>query len=120
MSRNKNKYQELRGARIRDRRRRMAQRCRGEGFPGRIRENLEAAKVAGCPTPHKKAYDSEADAEETMMGFWRCPHPDKVLPSRVYECPCGRWHMTSTPRWDVPDTILHSGGSRVADQRMAA
>lgn len=57
---------------------------------------------ARCPTPSKQSYpDPEsADAElariRSSMDLNLLP-PGLRIPSRVYHCPCGRWHLTSRP-----------------------
>lgn len=60
----------------------------GTGLP----EELCAGE---CPTPHKLAHPNKKQAENAMRQFWRRRRGVK-MPVRVYHCPCGRWHTTST------------------------
>ena len=52
-----------------------------------------------CPTPYKLAYVSRAAADAALMRSWRAARSGKGTrrPIRFYKCPCGRWHLTSTP-----------------------
>lgn len=52
-----------------------------------------------CPTPYKAAYVSRAAADAALMRSWRSARAGKGTrrPIRFYRCPCGRWHLTSTP-----------------------
>ncbi len=50
---------------------------------------------AFCPTPDKRRYATQRDAELALLDFWQgAPLWKKEIRS-VYECRCGRWHTTS-------------------------
>ena len=55
-------------------------------------------KSQECPTPTKVAFTSRAEAQRGMGSFWRTAGRGKPMPTRVYRCPCGKWHLTSKPR----------------------
>lgn len=48
-----------------------------------------------CPTPGKKRFKTREKASAELRLFWRTSGKGKVMPNRVYQCPCGYWHMTS-------------------------
>jgi hypothetical protein len=53
-----------------------------------------------CGTyPDKVRYRDHESAAYAAMSI-REHHPDRnQLPVRVYECPCGGWHLTSSEEW---------------------
>jgi hypothetical protein len=52
-----------------------------------------------CPTPNKRSFDNEKDAE-LVMGIWQARAWNRKAPIRVYLCPCGQYHTTSKPQRD--------------------
>ena len=62
------------------------------------RHKYEAKKQGKiCPTPGKKSYLTEFDAERALEASWRKPQGGRQRPIRVYQCDCGLWHMTAKP-----------------------
>jgi hypothetical protein len=67
--------------------------------------NVEAARdyvkahhsEAFCPTPEKRSFTTQRQAELTLLHFWQTAPEWKKQLRRAYECPCGRWHTTSQP-----------------------
>lgn len=54
---------------------------------------------AECPTKGKHGWSSKFAAEQALSQIWRKGFkrgPGK-LPTRVYKCKCGDWHLTSRP-----------------------
>ena len=49
-----------------------------------------------CPHPGKSAYRTEAAATQALID----PRLNQTLfsPVRVYECSCGKWHLTHQRR----------------------
>lgn len=50
-----------------------------------------------CPTPGKKAYDTESEARVGLRNV-KAGGNSWVKPNRVYECPCGKWHLSKAAR----------------------
>lgn len=52
----------------------------------------------GCPSG-KRAYPTEAAADQALSAIWSRPWPGgRPLERRPYQCPdCGRWHLTKQP-----------------------
>ena len=63
----------------------------------RERAASKASRGKNCPTPNKNAYPNREQAHASLRRQWRQPRPGKHLPTRVYRCPCGAWHLTSKP-----------------------
>ena len=54
----------------------------------------------------KRHFPTRHDAEHAMHTIWRANTNAGVLPSRVYACRCGSWHLTSKPYrfWERDET----------------
>lgn len=50
-----------------------------------------------CPTPFKRKHPTKHHATQAMSRAWRRARHGGALPTRVYLCPCGAWHLTSKP-----------------------
>ena len=61
------------------------------------RVKLEEAKAERgyCPTPKKKSYLNNHDAEWALKMIWGDPTSTGRLPIRAYRCPCGLYHLSS-------------------------
>lgn len=55
-------------------------------------QNLQHKR--GCPTPNKAAYPTEEAADKALRRSWRRTCRGK-MPTRVYQCECGSFHLTS-------------------------
>lgn len=53
-----------------------------------------------CPTPRKRRFKTQANAENEIERFWASGRAQK-MPCRTYLCPCGRWHMASKPNLET-------------------
>jgi hypothetical protein len=51
-----------------------------------------------CPNPAKTAYRSKKIAEQALKNKM----PVLYGPIAVYQCRCGRWHLTSREQQDQP------------------
>lgn len=52
-----------------------------------------------CPTPKKISYRKRWEAERVLGRIWRKGvKGGGKLPTCVYKCRCGHWHLTSQPR----------------------
>ena len=50
-----------------------------------------------CPMPGKKAFSSYAKAQQSLSTVLKRGRGSK-LPSRIYQCQCSAFHLTSQPK----------------------
>ena len=50
-----------------------------------------------CVTPYKRKHPTQFHAEQALARTWKRGRHGGALPVRVYQCPCGAWHLTSKP-----------------------
>lgn len=58
-----------------------------------------------CPTPDKRGYSNRMAADTALnvaKNQWR-RHPwrAEAPPERIYQCPCGVWHLTHVARKEM-------------------
>lgn len=70
-------------------------RTRETAYDQAVSQHVSHVKPA-CPTPGKKRFTSRGVALAEVGRAWRTGR-GKKLPTRVYECACRSWHMTSKP-----------------------
>ncbi|MBF6277005.1 hypothetical protein [Nocardia nova] len=52
-----------------------------------------------CPTPTKRRYRTEEIARRNLTLARTANTDPGPLPSRIYLCQCGYWHLTSKPHY---------------------
>lgn len=76
-----------------------------------------ATAATSCPTPTKRAFDTERDARVRLTEILADPRTI-ALPHRAHLCECGFWHLTSSPARAIvrptPTIVAHA----VAELRM--
>ena len=88
---------------------------------GRVIVSRRREKAHPCPTATKTGWGTEADAEEALAVIleqrdaWR-----EKLPCRSYLCPCGKWHLTSSPSDGPPVASVPLGSAASAIARIHA
>lgn len=59
--------------------------------------NVRYAQDHKCPTPNKKPYDTKQQAENARFSQVSSCQPGRNFAVRSYECPCGKYHISSKP-----------------------
>jgi hypothetical protein len=50
-----------------------------------------------CPTPKKRGFRNELDAKLALLSTQRS-RSSRRDENRLYQCPCGRWHLSTSWR----------------------
>lgn len=67
----------------------------------RVKLEEAEAERGYCPTPKKKSYLNNHDAEWALKMIWGDPTSTGQLPIRAYRCPCGLYHLSSKAEREV-------------------
>lgn len=71
------------------------------------------SRKAKCPTPHKVGWSTRENAQKNLRKMMRSARR-KTICTRIYQCECGKWHMSSKPR---PKDLITLAELRVLARR---